>query len=142
VEPTAGLADLLTGRGDLEAAMRKDPRTDLYVIAGRNRMTGAAALATLSSPALDKLLRLASQTFDLVVIDSSPLLPIADGRILVDRVDGVVMVVASEQTSRDAVAAALHETPGIDQKLVGVVLNRAAEDFDRYYRDAAVPAAA
>ncbi len=135
VDPAIGLAELLTGRGDLEAAVRKDPRTELYVISGSKRQAGPQALATLSSSGLDKLLTLARQTFDLVVIDSSPLLPIADGRILVDRVDGVVLVVASEQTSRDAVAAALHETPGIDEKLVGVVLNRAAEDFDRYYRE-------
>jgi capsular exopolysaccharide synthesis family protein len=135
VDPAIGLSELLTGRGDLEAAVRKDPRTELYVISGTKRQAGPQALATLTSSALDKLLTLARQTFDLVVIDSSPLLPIADGRILVDRVDGVVLVVASEQTSRDAVAAALHETPGIDDKLVGVVLNRAAEDYDRYYRD-------
>ena len=68
-------------------------------------------------------------------------LPVDEDRhdVVLQRVDtravGDAHQNASEQTSRDAVAAALHETPGIDEKLVGVVLNRAAEDFDRYYRE-------
>jgi Mrp family chromosome partitioning ATPase len=53
-----------------------------------------------------------------------------------------VLVVASQQTSRDAVAAALRESPGIEEKIVGVVLNKAAEEFDRRYHNAAPPAAA
>jgi Mrp family chromosome partitioning ATPase len=49
-------------------------------------------------------------------------------------VDGVVMVIASEQTSSDAVATALRETPTIRDRIVGVALNRAPDQFERYYR--------
>jgi Mrp family chromosome partitioning ATPase len=49
-------------------------------------------------------------------------------------VDGVVMVIASEQTSSDAVATALRETPSIRERIVGVALNRAPDEFERYYR--------
>ena len=63
------------------------------------------------------------------------LLPIADTRLLTEMVDGVVMVIASEQTSSDAVATALRESPGIRDRIVGVALNRAPDEFDRYYRE-------
>jgi Mrp family chromosome partitioning ATPase len=48
-------------------------------------------------------------------------------------VDGVVMVIAAEQTSSDAVATALRESPGIRERIVSVALNRAPDEFGRYY---------
>jgi succinoglycan biosynthesis transport protein ExoP len=83
---------------------------------------------------MDALLSFSRRCFDLVVLDSAPLLPIADTRLLSEMVDGVVMVIASEQTSSDAVATALRETPTIRDRIVGVALNRAPDEFDRYYR--------
>src|SRR5690606_6416287 len=104
----------------------------VHIIAGSEGVPGAAALRLLSSDRMVELLRLARQNFDLVVIDTAPLVPIADPRVLVDRVDGVVMVVASDETSREAVLTALHETPGLHERLVGMVLNRMADSTDPY----------
>jgi Mrp family chromosome partitioning ATPase len=84
---------------------------------------------------MDRFLRLARASFDLVVIDASPLLPVADPRALIDYVDGVVLVVASMKTPKDAVETALRESPGLHEKLAGVVLNGAADDVNRYYRE-------
>jgi Mrp family chromosome partitioning ATPase len=67
-----------------------------------------------------------------ILMDSSPLLPVADPQFLVN-IDGVILIVASEQTSRSAVKAALQETPGIEAKILGTVMNRAQDDFARSY---------
>ena len=131
---SAGLSDVIAGHCDLEHVLRQDPRTGLYIIGGSHRRHGADALALLGSAEMDSLLTFARRCFDLVVIDSAPLLPIADTRLLVELVDGVVMVIASQETSSDAVATALRETPGIRERLIGVALNRAPDEFDRYYR--------
>jgi len=69
-----------------------------------------------------------------VIVDGAPLLPVVDARMLIDQVDGVVMVVDSSQTGRDAVAAAMRESPGLSEKLIGMVLNRAVDEYGRYYR--------
>ena len=66
------------------------------------------------------------------LIGSSPLLPVADPRFLVNQVDGVALI-ASEQTSRSAVKAALQETPGIEAKILGAAMNRVQDDFARNY---------
>ena len=131
----AGLSDVIAGHCELQDALRKDPRTGLYVIGGSHRLHGADALSLLGSAEMDSLLTFARRCFDLVIIDSAPLLPIADTRLLTEMVDGVVMVIASEQTSSDAVATALRESPGIRERIVGVALNRAPDEFDRYYRE-------
>jgi exopolysaccharide transport family protein len=130
-----GLADLLAGRSDLKSAVVHEPRTNLYAIAGSRGVSGANALALLSSLRMKRLVDHARDIFDLVVVDAAPLLPVADARLLLEQADGAVMVVASERTSRDAVTAALQENPELADKIVGVVLNGAADEFDRYYGD-------
>jgi capsular exopolysaccharide synthesis family protein len=130
----AGLSDVIAGHCELQDALRRDPRTGLFVIGGSHRLHGPDALSLLGSAEMDALLSFSRRCFDLVVIDSAPLLPIADTRLLSEMVDGVVMVIASEQTSSDAVATALRETPHIRDRIVGVALNRAPDEFDRYYR--------
>ena len=135
VEPTSGLVGLVSGTDDISRVVQRDPRSGLFVLAGADRASSAQAMALLSSRRMSQLIHHARSGFDLVVIDSPPLLPVADTRALIDHADGVLLVVASEQTSRDAVAAALRETPGLDGKLTGVVLNKAEPEFERYYRD-------
>jgi polysaccharide biosynthesis transport protein len=130
----AGLSDVIAGHCELQDALRRDPRTGLFVIGGSHRLHGPDALSLLGSAEMDSLLSFSRRCFDLVVIDSAPLLPIADTRLLSEMVDGVVMVIASEQTSSDAVATALRETPTIRDRIVGVALNRAPDEFERYYR--------
>lgn len=130
-----GLQDLLRNPADLADCVQYDERTDLYVVGGYRRVPGREALRLLSSKPMDRFLRLARASFDLVVIDASPLLPVADPRALIDYVDGVVLVVASMKTPKDAVETALRESPGLHEKLAGVVLNGAADDVNRYYRE-------
>jgi capsular exopolysaccharide synthesis family protein len=130
-----GLADMLAGRSDLKSTVKHEDRTNLYAIAGRRGVSGANAVALLSSLRMKRLTDHVRDIFDLVVVDASPLLPVADARLLLEQADGAVMVVASERTSREAVTAALHENPELTDKIVGVVLNGAVEEFDRYYGD-------
>lgn len=129
----AGLSDVIVGHCELQDALRKDPRSGLFVIGGSHRLHGTDALSLLGSAEMDSLLAFSRRCFDLVIIDSAPLLPVADTRVLTELVDGVVMVIASEQTSSDAVAAALRESPGIRERIVSVALNRAPDEFERYY---------
>jgi polysaccharide biosynthesis transport protein len=128
-----GLADILTGRSHPRESVCCDSRTGMYVIAGHAGLSGDHALALLSSGGMARLISMARDSFDHVVIDASPMLPIADTRRLVDYVDGVVMVVASEETPRQAISAALRDTPALEERLLGVVLNKAADDPHRHY---------
>jgi succinoglycan biosynthesis transport protein ExoP len=133
VEGDHGLADVLTGRSALNSSVKRDPRTGLYVLAGAQHISGVDALGLLSSRQMTKLIENARDIFDLVVVDASPLLPVADSRILLEQADSAILVVASEQTSRQAVAAAIRECPDLETKMAGVVLNGTVDDFDRYY---------
>jgi exopolysaccharide transport family protein len=130
-----GLAELLAGSSGVSDFIMRDSYSGLDFLAGDTPITGAEALNLLSSRELINLIEKVRAAYDLVIIDSAPLLPVADPRVLVGYVDGVVLVVASELTARGAVQAALQETPGIEAKILGVVMNRVVDDYGRNYAE-------
>jgi succinoglycan biosynthesis transport protein ExoP len=135
LEGEIGLPELLRSDADLNACVQFDPHSDLYVVGGYHRVPGREAFRLLSSKQMNRFLQLARTNFDFVVIDAPPLLPVADPRALIEHVDGIALVVASMKTPKDAVETALHECPELQEKLTGVVLNGAADDVNRYYRE-------
>jgi succinoglycan biosynthesis transport protein ExoP len=135
VEGNEGLPELLRDGADINQCVQYDPHSALYVVGGYHRVPGREALRLLSSKQMNRFLRLARTSFDFVVIDAPPLLPVADPRALIEHVDGIALVVASMRTPKNAVETALHECPEIEEKLSGVVLNGAADDLNRYYRE-------
>lgn len=135
IRSSIGIADVLSDSSDLAGSICSDPRTDLYMIAGTTRLSGADAQSPFVIERVHSLLTHARQVFDLVIVDGAPLLPIVDARMLIEQVDGVLMVVDASQTGRDAVSAAMRGSPGLPEKLIGVVLNRTVDDVGRRYRD-------
>jgi succinoglycan biosynthesis transport protein ExoP len=128
-----GLEDYLSGRRKLTTAIPRDHQTELFAISSKQHVGGSQALKLLSSPQMTNLLHDARNIFDLVLIDAPPLLPVADARLLADLVDGVMLVVAAGRTGHEALSAALHETPALEDKLIGAVMNKMTDDFGRYY---------
>jgi Mrp family chromosome partitioning ATPase len=61
------------------------------------------------------------EQYDFILIDAPPILPLSDMNIFEKVVDGIMMVVRAERTSKDAVMRALN-TLG-REKVLGIVLN-------------------
>jgi len=129
-----GLADVLAGDSDLGASVKRDAASGLYVIGGVRPMSGTDVIRLLSSGQMTGLIRQAREAFELVILDTSPMLATAEADVLVDQADFAVLVVASERTSRDAVLTMLSESPDLERKIAGVVLNGTSDDFRRYDR--------
>jgi capsular exopolysaccharide synthesis family protein len=128
-----GLVGLIKGKCGLKDVLMRDQSTELHLIAGAKPVTGSEALTLLASRELGRLIGELRPLYDLILIDSAPLLPVTDPRFLVNQADGVALIVASEQTSRGAVKTALQETPGLNAKMLGAVMNRVHEDYARTY---------
>jgi Mrp family chromosome partitioning ATPase len=83
---------------------------------------------------LEKLLEEAQQEYDLVILDSPPLLGFAEPMQMATIVDGVVVITLAGQTSRTAVANVLSNLRRLKVNVIGVALNEVREDMsDRYY---------
>jgi Mrp family chromosome partitioning ATPase len=93
-------------------------------------------VALLQSGRLAELVRLLAGWFDWVVVDTPPLIPMADSNLWARLVDGTLLVIRSGVVPRRALRAAVESMDGL--KLLGMVLNDAADfgrwdSYDGYY---------
>jgi len=116
-----GLTELLMGDG---------------MIAGMGRRTNIEGLSLLTAGALPpdpselvgstrmrEMLARFAESFDVVVIDSPPVLPVADAAILATMADGALLVVRAGATNRKAAQLAVQQLEDVDARVLGVVLN-------------------
>ncbi len=78
----------------------------------------------LSSRRAHDLFSELAERFDLVLIDSPPVLPVADAMILTSHADGVLLVVASGQTRRTELQRTTEKLAQANVPIVGMVLNK------------------
>jgi capsular exopolysaccharide synthesis family protein len=93
-------------------------------------------VALLQSGRFAELVRQLAGWFDWVVVDTPPLLPMADSNLWARVVDGTLLVIRSGLVPRRALRAAVESMDGL--KLLGMVLNDAPDFsrwdyYDRYY---------
>jgi len=77
----------------------------------------------LASNKMKETLDLLSKNFDMVIIDSPPVIAVTDAAILSTKVDGTILVISSGQTNREAVIRAKSLLDSVDCKLLGTLLN-------------------
>ena len=87
----------------------------------------------LSSTKMQDVLNLLVKHFDMVLLDSPPLLAVTDALILAKRVDGVLLVVDPKKTKRGAIRQAIEQLQRMDARLLGVVLNNIKAKQSSYY---------
>jgi polysaccharide biosynthesis transport protein len=71
--------------------------------------------------------------YDLVLIDSPPVLPVTDAAILAQYVDATLVVVAAGQTRRADLQRAAEKLGQVSARVVGIVLNKVTRQAGRYY---------
>jgi succinoglycan biosynthesis transport protein ExoP len=87
----------------------------------------------LGSSQMKRLLDIAGQEFDYIVIDSPPIASFTDGVLISALVDGVILVVQGGKTSRQVVRRTRQMLHEIGAKIIGVVLNKADVQSNDYY---------
>lgn len=131
-----GLVEVITENFDLSSVLRMDQATGLTILPSPRAKGLTHTAEILGSQRVRDFLTQMARSFDLIVVDSSPLLPVTDGRALIDAVDGVVLVVRWEKTQREAVLSAIRQSHGLRDRLLGVVFNdvvaRRARHYDYY----------
>jgi capsular exopolysaccharide synthesis family protein len=123
VENKPGFVQCLTGHVELPDAILEVPGVpNLSVIPCGPIPPNPAEV--LSSPLTGELLRRLRAQFEYVIVDSPPLLSVADSRILATLTDAVVLVVRAYATPHDVVRRARSLLYGAGARLLGITLNR------------------
>lgn len=87
----------------------------------------------LQSRRMDAVLERLTTVADIVLLDSPPLLPVADGAILASKADGVVLVVEAARTRPPALGQARTLLEQAGASILGVVLNKVRDPQSVYY---------
>jgi len=127
--PGPGLAEYLSGAVELKDVMRFLPDHNLTVIHAGSAPTNPAEL--LGSTAMRRLLDQLRTRYDRVLLDTPPVLPLADVAVLAPLVDGTLMVVRAGVTPKPAIENALRAFDS--SRLLGVVLNESGMEQDYRY---------
>jgi len=130
ITQSPGLVDLMLDPTlTLDDVARQHPRFRLEVLpAGRPL---AVPYELLKSPRLRDLLHEARQRYDYIVLDTPPLVPVPDSRLIADLVDGLVVVVTAHRTPRTLLEDALNQMD--PTKVIGIVFNRDEQPLRGYY---------
>ncbi|HEX7308401.1 polysaccharide biosynthesis tyrosine autokinase [Lentzea sp.] len=117
---TVGLTTVLLDRIGLDEALQ---RWDggLHVLTAGELPPNPSEL--LGSPATSKLIGELETRFDLVIIDSPPLLPVTDAALLARCATGVLLVTAIGRTTRDQLERSVRALETVCARVVGTVLN-------------------
>lgn len=116
-----GLVELLAGEAKLEDVTRVDQPSGAHLITAGKFAPNAADI--VASDHMKRLLQGLAQSYDLVILDSPPVLAVSDARILATIVDRVVFTVRWADTRRETVVMALKQLVASGASLAGVVLN-------------------
>ncbi|GAB7554689.1 polysaccharide biosynthesis tyrosine autokinase [Novosphingobium sp. 11B] len=117
-----GLLEVLRGNARLEDAIVIDPRTGLSILPLSAAREEDHAL--LTGPAMDALLAAAGQGFDAVIMDTAPVLPMADARLLLGKADAAVIAARWRRTPEAAIRSLLRLLPEGAVGLAGAILTR------------------
>jgi capsular exopolysaccharide synthesis family protein len=117
-----GITELLAGHITFEQAIvQQTGCQNLHVIYAGARAPNPGEL--LSAERLRGILDQASRDYDTVVIDSAPLLPVPDTRVIIPLVDNIALVVRAEFVPKGAVERALQLLAGSGATVSGLVFN-------------------
>jgi capsular exopolysaccharide synthesis family protein len=114
-----GLTDVVAGRVLLDDCLWRFGSDELYVLPAGTPPDDIAE--TLYDPRLTDVLAALKQRFDFVLVDTPPVLPLADVPTLCRDLDGAVMVVRANHTPRELISTAIGALFGVT--VHGLVLN-------------------
>ena len=125
LERVVGLSTVLSGRMDVADVVQPWGNSGLDVVTSGALPPNPAEL--LQSNAMKSLLETLRASYDIVIIDAPPLLPVTDAALLAAEANGAIMVIRHGKTTKDQAAQARKRLDSVGAALVGTVLNFAPE---------------
>ena len=87
----------------------------------------------VGSKRMKRLIEEVSEQFDMVLIDTPPVIAVTDAAILAQEVDGVILVLASGEVNKVYAQKAKEQLNKLGVKILGAVLNKVDMNTNEYY---------
>lgn len=132
LEGSVGLTTVIIGRASLADVVQPVGQGNLHVIPAGQIPPNPSEL--LGSEPMRRLLNEATDRYDMVIIDSPPLLPVTDSAVLSRQVGGALIVVGSGKVRKPELDGALESLETVDANVLGLVLNGIRSEDVGHYR--------
>lgn len=134
---SSGLAEYLAEGGSVTDAIYVDAETGVNFLPAMGVGSLQLSPEAISSDHMANFLSWARSTYDYVILDLPPLAPVVDVRAISPLVDGFIYIVEWGKTSINTVTYALETVPVLQERLLGVLLNRVdLKALRSYFKDA------
>ena len=130
IEGGVGLTTVLAGEADVDDVVQEWGGSGLAVLPSGAVPPNPAEL--LSSPAMRRLVSELRTRYEYVVVDTPPVLPVADASVLSRVVDGMVVVANARRVRRRQLTQGLGDLSRVSAHVLGVVLNQVRRDEESY----------
>ena len=131
LEGEVGLTTVLIGQTSLHDAIQPWGNGNLHILPSGQVPPNPSEL--LGSRSMATLLEQLSSQFDIVLIDTPPLLPVTDAAILAKITGGALVIAAADNLHRQQLADGLGALQDVGARVLGVVLNRLAHKQNDAY---------
>jgi len=133
LSPEIGFIEHLFGAGQLADAICKDQRSMLDILPLTK--SGHVPHDVFGTRAFDDLLARLRSMYDLILIDTGPLLLMAEARVVAGKVDKTILVIRWRRSLRSAVRQSLHLLKTFNADLLGITLNMVDLSRRRHHKD-------
>ena len=127
LDEKSGLTTVLQGERTLEQELQQVPGYDCLRVLGAGVLPPNPA-EVLNGPKARQVFAALRENFDLVLVDSPPVLPVTDAMVLSTYADGTLVVVAAGQTRQAALHRTAERFAQAKAPLVGIVLNQVTKE--------------
>lgn len=128
IEGERGLVHLLNGTASLDSVVQHDEAGQIDFLPAGRLGTGSQANSgiaeALTPEALEKVIGMLRGQYDRIILDTPPVLAVADTRILAGVADRVIYLVRWNSTPRDAVRTGVRLLRDAHARMAGLVLSR------------------
>jgi succinoglycan biosynthesis transport protein ExoP len=132
INNSVGLTNYLTTELMLEDVILQTPVDNLYFMP--SGILPADAAGILNSRRMSELIQDVKQRFDLVLVDSPPILGVSDASVLASEVDLTMLVIQHRKLPRNMLLRVKHAVENVGGHVIGVVLNNVDVRSDSQYQ--------
>lgn len=132
INNSVGLTNYLTTELMLEDVILQTPVDNLYFMP--SGILPADAAGILNSRRMSELIQDVKQRFDLVLVDSPPILGVSDASVLASEVDLTMIVVQHRKLPRNMLLRVKQAVENVGGNVIGVVLNNVDVRSDSQYQ--------
>jgi capsular exopolysaccharide synthesis family protein len=126
-----GLTDIIGEGFSLQDALKKTRIDKLDIITAGNLRHHPSE--DLDVETVGSVLNELKFYYDLIILDTAPVLPVSDPMLLASKVDGILLVVKAGDTNRKLVVRALDILSANRERILGVMLNNMKNVLPYYY---------